>query len=154
MGKRIAFVGAGALGGYVGGYFARAGEDVTLIDPWPEHIETIRRQGLELTGLTPAPRGETQIAVTFEIDSDGIFNVRARDIKNGNETVARIQLVGAQSAPADIEAMQARQAAHPLAPAENPRRCPAIRAPAGPADRPGATTAPSPARSSRWTWRT
>src|SRR5258706_1325938 len=53
MGKRIAFVGAGALGGYVGGYFAQAGEDVTLIDPWPEHIETIRRQGLELTGLTP-----------------------------------------------------------------------------------------------------
>ena len=32
MGKRIAVVGAGALGGYVGGYFARDGHDVTLID--------------------------------------------------------------------------------------------------------------------------
>jgi 2-dehydropantoate 2-reductase len=60
MGKRIAFVGAGALGGYVGGYFARDGHDVTLIDPWPEHIETIRRQGLALNGLTP----EEQFTVT------------------------------------------------------------------------------------------
>jgi len=53
MTKRIAFVGAGALGGYVGGYFTRAGLDVTLIDPWPEHVETIRKAGLELDGLTP-----------------------------------------------------------------------------------------------------
>jgi 2-dehydropantoate 2-reductase len=53
MGKRIAFVGAGALGGYAGGYFARNGADVTLIDPWPEHIETIRAKGLRLDGMTP-----------------------------------------------------------------------------------------------------
>jgi 2-dehydropantoate 2-reductase len=53
MKKRIAFVGAGALGGYVGGYFTRAGLDVTMIDPWPAHVETIRRQGLELDGVTP-----------------------------------------------------------------------------------------------------
>ena len=51
MGKRIAFVGAGAVGGYVGGYLAHLGHDVTLIDPWPEHIETIRRDGLQLYGL-------------------------------------------------------------------------------------------------------
>ncbi len=53
MGKRIAFVGAGALGGYVGGYFAQQGEDVTLIDMWPENIEAIRSRGLELDGVTP-----------------------------------------------------------------------------------------------------
>jgi 2-dehydropantoate 2-reductase len=55
-GKRIALVGAGAIGGYVGGYLARNGYDVTLIDPWPEHIEAIRRNGLELTGVTEAER--------------------------------------------------------------------------------------------------
>ena len=53
MGKRIAVVGAGALGGYVGGYFAQQGEDVTLIDMWPENIEAIRSRGLELDGVTP-----------------------------------------------------------------------------------------------------
>src|SRR5687768_1347322 len=53
MPKRIAFVGAGALGGYVGGTLAHLGHDVTLIDPWPEHVETIRTRGLELDGLTP-----------------------------------------------------------------------------------------------------
>jgi 2-dehydropantoate 2-reductase len=52
MTKRIAFVGTGALGGYVGGTLAHLGHDVTLIDPWPEHVETIRRRGLELDGVT------------------------------------------------------------------------------------------------------
>ena len=70
---------------------------------------------LELSGLAPAPRGETQIAVTFEIDADGILNVRARDVKTGNQTAARIQLVGAQGDPREDAAMVARQAAHPLA---------------------------------------
>jgi molecular chaperone DnaK len=76
---------------------------------------------LELSGITPAPRGETQIAVTFEIDADGILNLRARDIKTGRETAARIQLVGAQTGPGDIAAMEARQAAHPLAPLQRER---------------------------------
>jgi 2-dehydropantoate 2-reductase len=54
MDKRIVVVGAGAIGGYTGGNLAHNGLDVTLIDPWPEHIETIRRDGLSLEGITPA----------------------------------------------------------------------------------------------------
>lgn len=50
MGQRIVFMGAGAVGGYVGGHLARAGEDVTLVDPWPEHIEHIKRHGIHLSG--------------------------------------------------------------------------------------------------------
>ncbi|MBM3644159.1 MAG: 2-dehydropantoate 2-reductase [Alphaproteobacteria bacterium] len=53
MGKRIAIVGTGALGGYVGGYLARAGLDVTFIDFWPENVEAMRSRGLELDGVTP-----------------------------------------------------------------------------------------------------
>ena len=67
MGKRIAFVGAGAVGGYVGGYFARNGLDVTLIDPWPEHIETIRAKGLELDGMTEEERFTVTTAKTMHL---------------------------------------------------------------------------------------
>jgi 2-dehydropantoate 2-reductase len=53
LGKRIAFVGAGALGSYVGAYLAQHGEDVTMIDMWPENVEAIRTRGIELDGVTP-----------------------------------------------------------------------------------------------------
>jgi 2-dehydropantoate 2-reductase len=49
MGKRIVVVGAGAVGGYTGAHMAKAGEDVTFIDFWPEHVETIKRDGLTIT---------------------------------------------------------------------------------------------------------
>jgi 2-dehydropantoate 2-reductase len=52
MAKRIAVIGAGAIGGYTGGHLAHNGFDVTLIDPWPEHIEAIRKDGLALEGMT------------------------------------------------------------------------------------------------------
>ena len=67
---------------------------------------------LELTGLTPAPRGETQIAVTFEIDADGILNVKAKDVKSGRQAEARLQLLGAQTDPQDVEEMMKRQQQH------------------------------------------
>jgi heat shock protein 5 len=37
----------------------------------------------ELGGIAPAPRGQPQIEVTFEIDSDGILNVGAEDKASG-----------------------------------------------------------------------
>ena len=52
MGKKIAFVGAGAVGAHVGGYLTRAGHDITMIDIWPDHVEAMRRDGLSLDGLT------------------------------------------------------------------------------------------------------
>ena len=50
MGKHIVFIGAGAVGGYVGGHLTRAGENVTLVDPWPEHVRAMRENGLHLGG--------------------------------------------------------------------------------------------------------
>ena len=49
MGKKIAFVGAGAVGGYTGAHMVQAGEDVTFIDPWPAHVEHMRKHGLRVT---------------------------------------------------------------------------------------------------------
>jgi 2-dehydropantoate 2-reductase len=48
--EKIVFVGAGAVGGYVGGHLARVGNDVTLIDPWAEHVAAIKAHGLHLGG--------------------------------------------------------------------------------------------------------
>ena len=50
MGDKIAIMGVGAVGSYVGAFLAREGQDVTLIDMWPEHVETMRRQGLRVSG--------------------------------------------------------------------------------------------------------
>lgn len=65
MGKRIAMVGAGALGGYVGSYFAHHGQDVTLIDFWPAHIEAIRKNGFDLDGVTPEEKFVVKTAKTL-----------------------------------------------------------------------------------------
>jgi 2-dehydropantoate 2-reductase len=56
MGERIVILGAGAVGGYVGGHLALHGHDVTLIDFWAENIEAIRKDGLELSGMTAEER--------------------------------------------------------------------------------------------------
>jgi 2-dehydropantoate 2-reductase len=49
MGKKIAIVGAGAVGGYAGAHMVQAGEDVIFIDPWPAHVEAMRQHGLRVT---------------------------------------------------------------------------------------------------------
>ena len=46
---KLAVLGAGAIGGVIGGYASRAGRDVTLIDPWPENVERIKEHGLTVT---------------------------------------------------------------------------------------------------------
>jgi 2-dehydropantoate 2-reductase len=52
--------GAGAIGGTLGAYLARAGHDVTLVDIVPEHVAAINRAGLTISGpiaafTTPLP---------------------------------------------------------------------------------------------------
>ncbi|MEW6334434.1 MAG: 2-dehydropantoate 2-reductase N-terminal domain-containing protein [Thermodesulfobacteriota bacterium] len=50
MKKKLLFIGAGAVGCYLGAFLSRAGHDVTFVDPWAENVETIRRQGIRATG--------------------------------------------------------------------------------------------------------
>jgi 2-dehydropantoate 2-reductase len=50
MSPRILFVGAGAIGSYLGSFLSRAGHDVTLVDPWAEQVETVRQRGITVTG--------------------------------------------------------------------------------------------------------
>src|SRR5258707_8635481 len=48
MGRKIAIVGAGAVGGDAGAHMVQAGEDVTFIDPWPEQVGHMRKHGLRV----------------------------------------------------------------------------------------------------------
>ena len=50
MKRKILFVGAGAIGSYLGAFLTRAGHDVTLVDPWAEQVDTIRQKGITVTG--------------------------------------------------------------------------------------------------------
>jgi 2-dehydropantoate 2-reductase len=50
VGHKILVVGSGAIGSYLGAFLARSGHDVTLVDAWAEQVETIRRQGIAVTG--------------------------------------------------------------------------------------------------------
>ena len=52
--------GAGAIGGTLGAYLARAGHDVTLVDVVAEHVAAVNRNGLAISGpiatfTTPLP---------------------------------------------------------------------------------------------------
>ncbi|RMF68030.1 MAG: molecular chaperone DnaK, partial [Cyanobacteria bacterium J069] len=52
-----------------------------------------------LDGIPPAPRGVPQIEVTFDIDANGILNVRAKDKGTGKEQ--SISITGASTLPKD-----------------------------------------------------
>ncbi|GAA0575255.1 2-dehydropantoate 2-reductase [Craurococcus roseus] len=80
MRPRLAFVGAGAVGGYVGGHLHRLGCDVTLIDPWPEHVEAIRARGLELTGVTEAERAVVEVPTMHLTEVQALSRQRPVDV--------------------------------------------------------------------------
>ena len=44
-------MGAGAAGSQIGAFLTREGEDVTLIDQWPEHVEKMKDVGLRASGV-------------------------------------------------------------------------------------------------------
>lgn len=48
--QRIIFIGAGAVGSYLGGWLSHTGHDVTIFDPWAEQVEKINADGLSVNG--------------------------------------------------------------------------------------------------------
>lgn len=51
MTERITVVGAGAIGGVAGAWLSAAGHDVLLVDLEREHVDTINRFGLRISGI-------------------------------------------------------------------------------------------------------
>ncbi len=58
-----------------------------------------------LDGIPPAPRGFPQIEVTFDVDANGILNVKAKDKTTGKEQSIRIEASSGLS-KTEIEKMQ------------------------------------------------
>ncbi|HEY0979779.1 MAG TPA: Hsp70 family protein, partial [Candidatus Paceibacterota bacterium] len=64
-----------------------------------------------LDGIPPAPRGLPQVEVTFDVDSNGILTVKAKEKTTGKEQSIRIEGSTGLS-DADIEKMKADADAH------------------------------------------
>jgi len=65
--------------------------------------ENLKLGELELYGLRPAARGEVVIAVTFEIDTDGIVNVTAEDEETGAAQSVRLKVHAGYTAEEQAE---------------------------------------------------
>lgn len=50
MSHHVVVLGAGAMGSLFGGLVAEGGLDVTLVDPWQEHIDAVKKDGLKMVG--------------------------------------------------------------------------------------------------------
>ncbi len=72
-----------------------------------------------LTGLPPAPRGVPQIEVTFDIDANGILNVKAQDKATGKEQTITIT---ASTNLSDEEVERMKKEAEANAEADKKRR--------------------------------
>jgi molecular chaperone DnaK len=53
-----------------------------------------------LSGIRPAPKGEPEIEVSFDIDANGIVSVSARDVATGKEQSITVSSTGTLS---DVE---------------------------------------------------
>jgi len=80
VGKRIVIVGAGAVGGYSGAHMIEAGEDVTYIDPWPEHVEHMRRHGLRVTHAKDVPEFTVPVRALHVTDAQMLAREKPVDI--------------------------------------------------------------------------
>src|ERR1700691_5109307 len=80
MGYKIAVMGTGAVGGYAGAHMAQAGEDITFIDPWPEHVETMRAKGLRITHIRDVPEFTAKVRALHVTDAQQLAKEKPIDI--------------------------------------------------------------------------
>jgi 2-dehydropantoate 2-reductase len=80
MGFRIAIIGAGAVGCYAGAHMVQAGEDVTFVDMWPEHVEAMRSRGLRITHLKDVPEFTVPVRALHLTELQGLSKQAPIDI--------------------------------------------------------------------------
>jgi 2-dehydropantoate 2-reductase len=79
--NKIVIMGMGAVGSYAGAHMIQNGEDVTVIDPWPEHVEAMRTKGLTVTHLrdvepfTTAPVRALHLTQAQQLSKEEPFDI-------------------------------------------------------------------------------
>lgn len=71
---KIAVLGSGAMGCLYGGSLAESGYEVTLIDVWKEHIDTINGKGLRIEGVT-GDRTIKDVSAVTDVSSLGTVDL-------------------------------------------------------------------------------
>ncbi len=88
MAEPILIWGAGAIGGTLGAYWARAGQDVLMVDIVGEHVEACRTSGLAIEGPVDA---FTQVVPAVTVDElRGVFSRIVLAVK-AHHTAAAVQ---------------------------------------------------------------
>jgi 2-dehydropantoate 2-reductase len=77
---RVAIVGVGAVGGYVGAHMTHAGVDVTLIDAWPDNVQAMRSQGISVSGMNGAGTVHTPVRALHISDVSQLVREQPFDI--------------------------------------------------------------------------
>ncbi len=100
---KILCVGAGAIGTYVGGSLALAGEELVFLEQ-PNTLEVIQRRGLRLD-LTRDPRRRTTAAAVLDVTEFAGASSIAQALRHGPFDVALFALKSFDTQPA-LEAMR------------------------------------------------
>jgi len=73
MSNRMIVIGAGPIGGIIGGRLARAGQDITFVDIDKEHVAAIREKGLQID--VPDGPFNVKIKILFPDEIQGKFDI-------------------------------------------------------------------------------
>ena len=73
MSNRMIVIGAGPIGGIIGGRLARAGQDITFVDIDKEHVAAIREKGLQVA--VPDGPFNVKIKILFPYEIQGKFDI-------------------------------------------------------------------------------
>src|SRR6185436_2355396 len=120
--RRVAVVGAGAVGGYFGGMLARAGADVTLIGR-PVHVEVWKRDGLFVDSVNFQERirvaASTDVAAAADADLV-LFSVKSLDTVETARQLARhvrsdASIVSLQNGVDNVEHIRTAAGLDPIA---------------------------------------
>ena len=102
---RTAVIGAGAIGGTLGGFMTKNGENVLLIDEWKDHVDTMKKHGLRLDGITGESIVQVNAIHTDEIPNiSGTFDLIVISVKFKSDSLVLISPKIITTKPAFISA--------------------------------------------------